>query len=87
MTTRKERLAMALQKFTAAMQAWITLFVATIYNLVLAAGVLNGMLPFKDYIFAVGPVNTMIMAFWLGGELALRDPKRRSDDPDSGESS
>ncbi len=62
----------AFSYITAATQTWLTIFVTTIYNFVLAWGVVFGSLTFKDYIFAVGPVNTMVMAFWLGSETTRR---------------
>ncbi len=63
-----------LKRLNAAMQTWLTVFVTTVYNFVLGWGVFSGKLTFKDYIFAVGPINTMVMAFWMGSETALREP-------------
>lgn len=63
-----------LVRVTAGTQTWLTIFVTTVYNLALLYGVMSQGLSWKDYIFAVGPINTMVMAFWLGSETALRQP-------------
>jgi hypothetical protein len=74
----KFRAAMAV--ITAGTQTWLTIFVTTIYNIILGWGVVTANLTFKDYIFAVGPINTMVMAFWLGSETALRQPSQPRPD-------
>lgn len=71
------KLRRSLAVVTAGTQTWLTIFVTTIYNVILAWGVIAGALPFKDYIFAVGPINAMVFAFWLGSETALRTPPAR----------
>jgi hypothetical protein len=58
-------------------QTWLTVFVTTIYNVAMLWGVLRGDLPWKDYVFAIGPANTMVLAYWMGSETALRDPGRK----------
>lgn len=78
--SRGARLAEFLKKLTAATQTWLTIFVTTLYNFVLVWGVYADKLPFKDYIFAVGPVNAMVMAFWLGRENGRSNPVPGSDE-------
>jgi hypothetical protein len=62
-------------RFTSAgIQAWLTIFVTTVYNAVLAIGLFHGKVSFQEYIMAVGPINTMVMAFWLGSETRAAQP-------------
>lgn len=69
---------------TAGTQTWLTIFVTTFYNVVLGWAVFTGLLKIQDFIMAVGPVNTMVMGFWLGGEAALRDPRPRPPEGPNG---
>lgn len=76
------KLRRAMTVITAGTQTWLTIFVTTIYNLILGWGVVTANLTFKDYIFAVGPINTMVMAFWLGSETAMRQPPAPTRPPE-----
>jgi hypothetical protein len=73
-TRSDRRMRNFLIRLNAGTQTWLTIFVTTIYNFALLYGVLTGGLTWDNYIMSVGPVNTMVMAFWLGSETAMRQP-------------
>jgi hypothetical protein len=53
---------------------YLTAMVATAFNTICGWGVVTGKLPFKDYIMAIGPINSMIVGFWFGERSALKLP-------------
>ena len=70
------QLCLALNKMV---RPYLTFFIATIYNLLLAWAVLSGKLKVVDYMPAVGPMNDMLLGFWFGEKSALKDPKTGQD--------
>ena len=54
---------------------YLTMFIATLYNVVLVWAVIASKLEIKDYIASVGPTNAMILGFWFAEKAALKDPK------------
>jgi hypothetical protein len=62
----------------ALVRPYLTMFIATLYNLVLAWGALDGKLDMKDYMTSVGPINAMIIGFWFAEKAALRDPNTKN---------
>jgi hypothetical protein len=54
---------------------FVTTFVIITYNAVLIAALVLGVLPIRDYIMAVGPINASIIAWWFAERAALTDPK------------
>lgn len=51
---------------------YLTVVITTIYNAALLVALWMGKLDTKDYITAVGPVNSMVMGFWFGERAASR---------------
>ena len=66
---------------------YLTLFIATLYNVALVWALVVGKLDVKDYIGTVGTTNSMIVGFWFAEKAALRDPntpsKRLEGEPDA----
>lgn len=53
---------------------YLTVLIATLYNITLLVAVSLGVLPIRDYILAIGPTNAMIIGFWFGERAALKKP-------------
>ena len=63
---------------------YLTILIATIFNVLLAIAYFKGDLEIVEYITAVGPTNGMIIGFWFGERAALKVPQGgRSDDTGS----
>lgn len=58
---------------------YLTFFITTLYNVVLAWATFTGLLTVSDYMVAVGPINAMILGFWFAEKAALKDPRTGSD--------
>jgi hypothetical protein len=69
--------AMSLQEFA---RPYLTILIATLFNVLLACAYFMGDLSIVEYITAVGPTNGMIIGFWFGERAALKDPKGAKDD-------
>lgn len=70
------RMCVALNKLV---RPYLTFFIATIYNVLLAWAVVADKLSIRDYIVSVGPTNAMIIGFWFAEKAALKDPKTGQD--------
>ena len=60
---------------------YLTIMIATAYNVVLIWAVCTAMLPIRDYIVAVGPTNSMLMGFWFAERAALKNPNNPDPAP------
>jgi hypothetical protein len=58
---------------------YLTMFIATIYNIILAWAVFTGRLPVHDYMMSVAPINSMIIGFWFAEKAALKNPVTGQD--------
>ena len=67
-----ERLFAAANKVV---RPYLTLFITTLYNVLLAGAVMTNHLTVRDYIVAIGPTNAMILGFWFAEKAALKNPK------------
>ena len=70
------KLCVALNKLV---RPYLTFFITTLYNCLLAWALVKGKLKIVEYITAVGPMNAMILGFWFGEKSALKDPKTAAD--------
>lgn len=63
---------------------YLTVLIATVFNLLLAIAYFRGDLGITEYITSVGPTNAMIIGFWFGERAALKVPGNveKKDDPD-----
>lgn len=70
------QLCLAMNKMV---RPYLTFFITTLYNVLLAWALVNEKIKVMEYITAVGPMNAMILGFWFGEKSALKDPKTGAD--------
>lgn len=58
---------------------YLTILITTIYNATLLIALWKGLLEVKEYILAIGPVNSMVMGFWFGERAALKVPGKDNE--------
>lgn len=63
-----------IDKMNRAARPYLTVLVATVFNLLCAWAVISEKLNIKDYITAIAPTNAMIIGFWFGEKAALKNP-------------
>lgn len=66
-----------IDKMNRAARPYLTVLVATVFNLLCAWAVISEKLNIKDYITAIAPTNAMIIGFWFGEKAALKAPGDR----------
>jgi hypothetical protein len=66
-------------KMNRAARPYLTVLVATMFNLLTAWAVVKERLSVQEYITAIAPTNAMIIGFWFGEKAALRSEENPHD--------
>jgi amino acid permease len=59
---------------------YLTVMIATTFNLVCAWAAITEKITVIEYVTAVSPTNSMIIGFWFGERAALKVPGKSEED-------
>jgi hypothetical protein len=59
---------------------YLTVMIATTFNLVCAWAAITGRITVIEYVTAVSPTNSMIIGFWFGERAALKVPGKSEEE-------
>lgn len=62
-----------------AARPYLTILIATLFNLICAWAAMSREITVMQYITAIGPTNGMIIGFWFGERAALKHPGDRAE--------
>jgi hypothetical protein len=61
-----------IDKLNKAARPYLTMLVASLFNLVCAWAAVRNKIDMEQYIMAIGPTNAMIIGFWFGEKAAIK---------------